>query len=151
MRVLGALVNVDNSSLPVLPGYLPSERPGAQQRAVRHRACGLQRFDPAIPPSVAGFHFGAEAQMGVFHNPKGDMTLAIFNYPTQQMAMQKIGEFEKLPGAVVKRSGPMIAVVLAPPDPDFAEHLLGQVRYQAEVTRDEYVPTQRDNIGEPAV
>ena len=41
----------------------------------------------------------------------------------------------------------MIAVVLAPPDPDFAEHLLGQVRYQAEITRDEYVPTQRDNPG----
>ena len=54
------------------------------------------------------------------------MTLAIFNYPTHQMAMQQIAEFEKLPGAVVKRSGPMIAVVLAPPDPDFAEHLLGQ-------------------------
>jgi hypothetical protein len=41
----------------------------------------------------------------------------------------------------------MIAVVLSPPDADFAEHLLGQIRYQAEVTRDEYVPTQRDNPG----
>ena len=48
---------------------------------------------------------------------------------------------------MVKRTGPMIAVVLSPPDPDFAEHVLGQVHYQAEITRDEYVPTQRDNIG----
>ena len=48
---------------------------------------------------------------------------------------------------MVKRSGPLVAVILAPPDPDAAERLLGQVRYQADVTRDEYVPTRRDNIG----
>ena len=41
----------------------------------------------------------------------------------------------------------MVAVVLSPPDPDFAERLLSGIRYQAEVTRDEYVPTRRDNIG----
>jgi type II secretory pathway pseudopilin PulG len=38
-------------------------------------------------------------------------------------------------------------VVLSPPDADFAERLLSGVRYRAEVTRDEYVPTRRDNIG----
>jgi hypothetical protein len=48
---------------------------------------------------------------------------------------------------VVKRSGPLVAVVLAPPDSDAAERLLAQIRYQASVTRDEYVPTRRDNIG----
>jgi hypothetical protein len=40
-----------------------------------------------------------------------------------------------------------VAVILSPPDPDAAERLLAQVRFQAEVTRDEYVPTLRDNIG----
>ena len=108
---------------------------------------GLQKFAPAIPPSVAAFHLGAEAQLAVFHNPKGDLPLAIFDYPTPQMAIQKVADFDKLPGAVAKRSGPLVAVVLSPPDPDFAERLLSQVRYQAEVTRDEYVPTRRDNIG----
>jgi len=108
----------------------------------------LEKFLPGIPPSVAAFHYGTEAQTGVFHSPKGDMTLAIFNYPTPQIAMQRAPEFEKLRGAVVKRSGPFVAVVLSPPDPDFAEHLLGRVRWQAEVTRDEYVPTRRDNIGD---
>jgi hypothetical protein len=62
--------------------------------------------------------------------------------------MQRIPEFEKLSGALVKRSGPMVAMVLAPPDPDYAENLLAQVRYQAQVTLDEYVPTRRDNIGD---
>ena len=49
---------------------------------------------------------------------------------------------------MAKRSGPLIALALAPPDPDYAEKLLSQVRYQAEVTLDEYVPTRRDNIGD---
>ena len=48
---------------------------------------------------------------------------------------------------MVKRAGPLVAVVLGPSDPDSAERLLAQVRYQASVTRSEYVPTRRDNIG----
>jgi hypothetical protein len=74
--------------------------------------------------------------------------MVIFNYPTPQIAMQRIPDFEKLPGAVAKRSGPLVALVLAPPDPDYAEKLLSQVRYQAVVTLDEYVPSRRDNIGD---
>jgi len=48
---------------------------------------------------------------------------------------------------MVKRSGPLVAVVLNPPDRNAAENLLDQIRYQATVTRDEYAPTRRDNIG----
>jgi hypothetical protein len=142
-----ALKNVDNTSLPVLSGYLPEEALVANSERYVTGPAGLERFAPGIPPSVAAFHFGAEAQVGVFHNPKGDLTLAIFNYPTHQIAMQKLPDFEKLPGAMAKRSGPLIAVVVSPADPDHAEKLLAQVRFQAEVTRDEYVPTKRDNIG----
>jgi len=143
-----ALNNVDSTAVPVLSSYLPSANlvPGSERYI--EGPVGLQAFAPAIPPSVAAFHFGTEAQLGVFHSPKGDMKLAIFNYPTPQIAMQRVPEFEKLPGVVVKRTGPMVAVVLSPPDPDFAERLLAGIRYQAEVTRDEYVPTRRDNIGE---
>jgi hypothetical protein len=61
--------------------------------------------------------------------------------------MQKAPDFERLPGAVVKRSGPLVAVLLNPADRDMAERLLSQVRWQAEVTRNDYVPTQRDNPG----
>ena len=141
------LRNVDDTVLPPLRTYLPTENLVANSERYITGPSALQKFNPAIPPSVAAFHFGAEAQTGVFHSPKGDITLAIFNYPTHQIAMQKEGDFAKLPSAVVKRSGPLVAVVLAPPDADAAERLLGQIRYQASVTRDEYVPTRRDNIG----
>jgi hypothetical protein len=144
----GSLRNLDLTVLPVLPGYLPAD--GLVPNSERYilGPASLQKFAPGIPPSVAAFHLGAEAQLGVFHNTKGDVPMVIFSYPTPQMAMQRIVDFQKLPGVVAKRSGPLVAVVLAPPDPDYAEKLLSEVRYQAEVTRDEYVPSRRDNIGD---
>ena len=145
--VSDGLRNVDTTVLPPLTGYLPSQGLVANSERYITGPDALQKFAPAVPPSVAGFHFGAEAQMGTFHSPKGDMPLAIFNYPTHQIAMQKEGEFAKVPGAMVKRSGPLVAVVLSPPDADAAERLLSQIRFEANVTRDEYVPTRRDNIG----
>jgi len=145
--VTGTLKNVDATALPVLASYLPVEGLVANSERYITGPAGLQKFAPAVPPSVAAFHQGAEVQTGVFHGAKGDAMLAIFNYPTHQIAMQRISDFEKLPGVVAKRSGPLVAVVLSSPDPDFAERLLGQVRYQAAVTLDEYVPTKRDNIG----
>jgi hypothetical protein len=144
----GSLAHVDTSPLPVLTGYLPSGQLVPNSNRYILGPLALQKFESRVPPSVAAFRFGTEAASGVFRSPKGDTTLAVFNYPTPQIAMQQLPEFQKIPGAAVKRSGPLIAVVVSPPDPDFAEHLLAGVRYQAEVTRDEYVPTRRDNIGD---
>ena len=142
-----ALKNLDSTPLPVLPGYLPAEDRVPNSERYVTGAAGLARFYPGIAPSLAGFHMGAEAQLALFRSPKGDMELAVFNYPTPQIAMQKSGDFEKA-GAMAKRSGPLVAVFVNPADPDLAERLLGQVRYQAEITRDEYVPTKRDNMGD---
>jgi hypothetical protein len=76
------------------------------------------------------------------------MGLVIFSYPTPQIAMLKEVDFRGIPGGnLVKRSGPLVAVVVAPPDPDAAERLLSQVKYQASVTLDQWVPSHKDNIG----
>jgi len=144
----GALRNVDTSSLPTLPGFVPSRDMAANSERYILGPESLHKFDPAIPPSVAAFRMGAEAEFAVFHSAKGDIPLTVFNYPTPQIAMLQATEFGKLPGAMVKRSGPLVAVILSPPDPDAAERLLGEVRYEAQITRDEYVPTRRDNIGD---
>jgi hypothetical protein len=142
-----SLRNVDGTSLPALPGFFPSQSLVSNSERYITGPASLQKFAPGIPPSVAAFHFGAEGQWGVFHTSKGEMALGLFSYPTHQIAMQRQAEFGKIPGAMVKRSGPLVAVVVSPPDPDAAERLLSQVRYQASVTLDEYVPTRRDNIG----
>ena len=75
----------------------------------------LQRFVPPIAPSVAAFHFGAEAQSGQYQTPKGKLTLAIFDYPTPNMARERYDEFAKIPGAVAKRAGSLVAVTVQPP------------------------------------
>jgi hypothetical protein len=144
----GSLLNVDATVLPVLPRYLPSDGLVSNSERYILGPASLQKFAPGIPPSLAAFHSGAEAQMGVFHSTRGDAPMLIFNYPTPQIAMLRVAEFQKLNGAMAKRSGPIVAVVLSPPDPDRAENLLAQVRYQAEVTLDEYVPLRKDNIGD---
>lgn len=144
----GGLRNVDTTALPTLPGFLPSANLVPNSERYITGPASLAKFFPGIPPSVAAFRMGAEAQSGVYRSARGDMALALFNYPTQQLARQKIADFEKISGAVVKRSGPLVAVMVSPPDPDAAEQVLSKVRYEAAVTLNEYVPTQRDNIGD---
>jgi hypothetical protein len=140
MPVFGSWHNVDGTPLPTWTGYFPSR--GLVPNSERYilGPASLAKFYPGISPSVAGFHLGTEAQFGIFHSPKGDLALAVFNYPTPQIAMQKLGDFDKVSGAVVKRTGPLIAVLLSPPDADAAERLLAQVRYDAQVTLNERVP-----------
>lgn len=139
---------LDQSPLPALRDYLPSEGliPNSQRYVTG--PVGLQMFAPVIPPSTAAFHFGAEAQMGAFKSPGGPINIAIFSYPTPQIAIQRVVDFQRISGATAKRTGPLVAVVLPPANPDDAERLLAQVRYQPSITWSERVPTRRDNIGD---
>jgi hypothetical protein len=87
---------------------------------------------------------GAEVEVGQYDT----MKLAVFSYPTPQIARQRLPEFQSLPGALAKRAGPMVAVILAPKDPNQAERLLSLITYKAAITLNQRVPTQRDNIGD---
>jgi hypothetical protein len=50
-------------------------------------------------------------------------------------------EFQKIPGAMVKRAGPLVALTIDPPDLDSAERLLAQVKYETNLTWSTKVPT----------
>lgn len=138
------LPRLDQSALPTLPSYLPTAQLIANSERYVLGPESLSKFAPEIPPSLAAFHMGAEAQLGRFRSPKGDLRLAIFSYPTPQLARERTEAFRKLAGAMVKRAGPLVAVVLSPPDADAAERLLSSVRYEAELSLSQYVPTRRD-------
>jgi hypothetical protein len=146
-----SLPKVDQAPLPALPGYLPSADLVLNSQRYVIGPAGLAAFDPGIPAGVAAFHLGSEAQIGKFQGPSGEMTLAVFNYPTPAIARDRFAEMQKLPASVVKRSGPLVAVILAPPNADEAERLISQVRYQASISWDQYVPSRRDNIGDLVV
>jgi hypothetical protein len=146
--VIQGLKQVDNAPLPTLMDYLPTQDLVPNSERYVEGPAALQKFDPGIPPSAAAFHLSAEAQIGSFRAPGGDLKLAIFSYPTPQLARLQAAQFQQIAGAMVKRSGPLVAVILSPPNPDAAEKLLSLIRYQADITLDERVSTRRDNIGD---
>lgn len=132
--------------LPTLPGFLPSAglRPNSERYIVGPST--LARFYPEISPSLAAFHLSAEAQTGIY-GKDGGVRLAVFSYPTFEIARKQAVELGKIPSAIVKRTGPLVAVTVHPSDLDEAERVLSRVRYQAEVTLPQKPPTPRDNPG----
>jgi hypothetical protein len=56
------------------------------------------------------------------------------------MARDRLGEFQKTPGAIARRVGTLVAVTLNPPDPDAAERILSRVKYETNITWNEKVP-----------
>lgn len=143
----GKLTNVDATPFPTLPSHLPEQDLIPNSERYIEGPVALAQFDNNLPPSVAAFRYSAEAVLGQYRSPKGDITVAIFDYPTPQIAMDRVKEFENVPGSMAKRSGPLVAVALKPADPDMAERVLAQVQYRADITMQEHIPTKRDNIG----
>jgi len=144
-HIVGTVPKYAQSPLPTLPKYLPE---GAEPNSERYITGpdSLARFTPQIPPSTAAFHFNAEGSVAKYAGKGGkSTTLVVFSYPTMEMARDRIGHFQQISGAVAKRSGPLVAVALDPSSPDDAERLLAKVKYQAEVTTPEHVPTLKDN------
>ncbi len=135
-----ALPRISQAPLPVLLTYLPSH--GLVPHSERYilGPAGLNAFASQLPPGPAAFQFGTEAILGHYGPPSAGETLAIFSYPNPQIARQQAAEFQKLPGAVVKRTGPLVAVVRSPKAPENAARLLASIEYRASVSRDEQPP-----------
>ena len=112
-----SLRKVDGTSLPTLRGYLPAQDlvPNSERYITGPAAC-RSSFRPCRLRSLL-FTTDSEARLGVFHSPKGDIDLAVFNYPTPQIAMERLIAFQNLPGAMAKRSGPLVAVTVAAAGP----------------------------------
>ena len=134
------LPQLDQAPLPSLAGNLPQGGLLPNSRRYILGPVSLARFEPRIAPSLAAFSLGAEAQLGRYRTPKGDLTLVIFSYPTPNIARERQEEFLKSPGTIAKRTGLLVGVVVQPPDADAAERLLAGVRYEANLTLNEKVP-----------
>jgi hypothetical protein len=146
-QIYGQLPLFENSPLPLLVDALPPS--GLIPNSERYilGPVSLQRFEPRIAPSLAAFHLGAEGQLGQYQTPKGKLTLAIFEYPTPNIARERFEEFQKIPGAVAKRVGSLVAITVRPPDADAAERVLAQVRYTANITMNESPPVNPKQVG----
>jgi hypothetical protein len=145
-HVVATVPRYAHSPLPTLPKYFPTGVvPNSERYIVGPESLAL--YAPSVSPGTAAFSFSSEGQIAKF-GPKGkETTLLIFSYPTMEMARDRYPQFQKIPGALVKRAGPLLAVTLSSPNADEAEKLLAQVRYQAEITVPQHVPTPKDNPG----
>lgn len=107
----------------------------------------LSRVASEIPPSVAAFRYGTEAEFLRYESDAGALSIVLFYYPSPQIAQGQLSAFEATPDIVVKRSGPIIAAVLSPPSEDEAERLLSRIRYTAEITVAHQTKKRSDNLG----
>ncbi len=139
---------------PLAWAYLPSQGMVAHSGRYALGPVGLRQFAPRIPAAAAGFQFGTEVATAKYRTPKGEEQLVLLYFPIPQMARQQLPQFRRMGGAVVKRSGSLIAVVLGanavnPPDVEAANRLVGEINYRASVSYDEQppVPVRPETIG----
>jgi len=137
-----ALPGIGHAPLPALTGYFPLK--GVVKGSGRYIVGpkGLKYAAPQISEAAAAFEFGTEGAIAQYQAQGGPETLAVFSFPTPQMARQQLPAFEALPGAVAKRSGPLVALVLLPQGADrqAADKLLAGVNYSASVSIDDTPP-----------
>ena len=101
----------------------------------------LAKFAPSIPPEYRGVPFQCRSRTGPITGPGKETTLVMFTYPTMEMARDRLPHFQQDAGRGRKATGPLVAVALNPASPDDAEACCRSIKYQAEVTLPEHVPT----------
>jgi len=129
-----------NGQLPGLLDYFPpTDRIGKSPKYILGPA-SLAEFAPQLPADLFGLQYSPEAEVARYRGTGGEQTLIIISYPTPQMARERAAAMENIKLGLVKRSGPLVALVPAPPDAAAAAKLLKQVSYQASVQFNESVP-----------
>ena len=131
------LPKMSHAALPTLRNYLPSKNLVAHSERYILGPVGLQAAAPQIAASAVNFEFAPEGHTARYRSSNGEAILAIFSYPNMQMARQQAAILEKIPDAAVKRTGPLVAVVLSPGGQAAAAQLLAQINYQATISSDD--------------
>jgi hypothetical protein len=96
----------------------------------------LARYEPRVNPALVGFEDGAEGMTARYLIQGKEVAMLLLEYPTPQLARQRLTAFMAQPGWAVKRSGPLLAVV-----PEAAglklDRLLDAVSWQVHFTWNE--------------
>ncbi|HEY3457938.1 MAG TPA: DUF6599 family protein [Bryobacteraceae bacterium] len=138
---LKTLGNKRSSSLPPILTFLPRE--GLTPNSARYILGpeSLKAFAPELVSANPGFEIAAEAQVASYRvGGSTPVRMALFSYPTPGMARAHAATFKSLPNVHVKRSGPLVAIVLSPVSDKQADTLLSRVEYSAKITLNETPP-----------
>ncbi len=149
--------------LPSLRSYLPTRSYEKNTTKYILGPVALDHIGAPLPSSMVDFKSGAEVVLASYSATAGDATLMLIEYPTPQIAAEKVKQIEaahqvtaQQPGVASivdvgpffdKRSGPILAIAAGPLSQGEARSLLGSVSYEADVTWNEntYL-TKKDNL-----
>jgi predicted membrane protein len=149
--------------LPTLRMYLPTR--GYQKNSTKYilGPVALERTGSPLPGAQVDFKSGAEVVLARYAANAGDSTLMLIEYPTPQIAAEKLRQIDaahqitaQQPGVASivdvgpffdKRTGPIVAIAAGPLSQSEARSILGSVSYEADVTWNENTfATKRDNL-----
>ncbi len=141
------------ANLPSLPNYLPKD--GAVENSAKYVLGPHALVASHSPLTAEQVDFSHDPEiLSQDYSPKdGPMTLTILAYPTPQIAGERFralqSEAQAAPNSLlVRRSGPLVAVVTGTVSSGDAKDLLNAVNYEAQVTWNEATSlSKRDNIG----
>lgn len=139
---------------PTLPSFLPPENRLTPRDRFILGPASLRAFLPAVGPQAAQFEaFLTEAQVAEYQ-VKGQtqpLKAAIFRFPTPTIARGQLPEFAKVSGAIVKRSGPTVALIMPAPGqtvaPEVLNGILKGIEFDLDFQYTDTTPTQMPNVG----
>lgn len=141
------------AKLPPLRSYLPMR--GYEKNTVKYVVgpAALDRMNAPLASSMVDFKSDTEVVIGKYAAQAGEATLMLIEYPTPQIAIEKLKQIDaahqvtaQQPGVASivdvgpffdKRSGPIVAIASGPLSQHEAQELLGGVSYDADVTWNE--------------
>ena len=149
--------------LPTLRNYLPTR--SYQKNTTKYilGPVALDRTGSPLPSGVVDFKSGAEVVLAKYAAGAGDSTLMLIEYPTPQIAIEKLKQIDaahqitaQQPGVASivdvgpffdTRTGPIIVIAAGPLSQSEARAMLGSISYEADVTWNENTfASKRDNL-----
>jgi hypothetical protein len=154
-ELAGALPSAQGSAdnPPTVPQYLPAKDAVANSARYVLGPQALLAVKAPLTPEQIDFNVEPEVLTQDYNSSDGPLTLTIIDYPTPQIAAERLRALQSSPQSsstamLVRRSGPLVAVVTGTTGSDAAHTLLNSVNYEAEVTWDQATSvSKRDNIG----
>ncbi|MGB0046870.1 MAG: DUF6599 family protein [Terriglobales bacterium] len=156
---------------PSLPGYLPKATSARTPDSNLEKnttkyilgPIALNRIGSPLPASMVDFKSGAEVVLGTYAAAAGDATLMLIEYPTPQIAAERLRQIDashqitqQQPGVASivdvgpffdARTGPIVVIAAGPLSKSEARSLMSSISYEADVTWNEntYV-SKKDNL-----
>ncbi len=157
----------NKGNLPSLQTYLPKRafEKSFDKNTTKYilGPVALNRVGSPLPASMVDFASGAEVALGKYEAAAGDATLMLIEYPTPQIAAERLRQIDashqvtqQQPGVASivdvgpffdARTGPIIVIASGPLSKSEARSLISSISYEADVTWNEntYV-SKKDNL-----